>query len=148
MPLSSKYKRPESVLVIVHTRNGNVLLLKRIDLPEFWQSVTGALHWDEAEPYRAALREVEEETGIRVQSSALRDLGLIRCFPILAQFRDRYDPQISHNVEHAFALELPTEVDITLSAEHTAYTWLAAEQAVGKVASWSNREAIEAVFAK
>lgn len=147
MTYSARYKRPESILAIIHTRD-KLLLLKRADLPDFWQSVTGALNWDETDPRQTVVREVQEETGIRAQPEALRNLGLIRSFPILPQFRDRYHGDISHNLEHAFALEVPAEVDVTLSAEHTTHGWFSAEQAVNKVASWTDRDAIQLVFAK
>jgi dihydroneopterin triphosphate diphosphatase len=145
---NSRYKRPESILAVVHTHDAKVLLLKRADLPAFWQSVTGALRWDETDARHTALREIEEETGIRVQPEALRDLGIIRCFPILPQFRERYESGVSHNIEYAFAVELPAEVGVRLSAEHTDYGWFPAEKAVSKVASWTDREAVRAVFAK
>ena len=41
------YKRPESVLVVVHSSDGMILLLKRADIEDFWQSVTGSLDWGE-----------------------------------------------------------------------------------------------------
>ncbi|HSQ05275.1 MAG TPA: dihydroneopterin triphosphate diphosphatase, partial [Burkholderiales bacterium] len=37
-----RYKKPVSVLVVVHTRDLQVLLLERADRPGFWQSVTGS----------------------------------------------------------------------------------------------------------
>ena len=55
---AKKFKRPESVLVVVYTRTGKVLLLKRADDPDFWQSVTGSLLWEETEPRQAAAREL------------------------------------------------------------------------------------------
>ena len=42
--MAQAYKRPESVLVVVHTPAGQTLLLKRAR-PVFWQSVTGSLEW-------------------------------------------------------------------------------------------------------
>ena len=56
-------KRPESILVVVHTRAGEVLLLQRCNPPDYWQSVTGSLEWKEG-AVGAARREVHEETGI------------------------------------------------------------------------------------
>jgi pimeloyl-ACP methyl ester carboxylesterase len=136
------YKRPESVLVVVHAR-GQALLLKRADLPEFWQSVTGAMRWDETDPRVTAVRELEEETGMRVTLGALRDLGLTARFPILPQFRHRYAPGVVENVEHAFALELQSEVVPRLSSvEHTAFGWYPMAQAASRVASWTNRDAL------
>ena len=40
------FKRPESVMVVVHTPE-EVLVLKRADHDCFWQSVTGSLEWNE-----------------------------------------------------------------------------------------------------
>ena len=60
-PLS--YKRPESVLVVIHTERGEVLQLRRREPADFWQSVTGSLHAGET-PLQAAIREVREETGL------------------------------------------------------------------------------------
>ncbi|HUH00249.1 MAG TPA: NUDIX domain-containing protein, partial [Gammaproteobacteria bacterium] len=56
-------KRPISVLVVVHTRSGEVLLLERIQPPGWWQSVTGSLEAGET-PWDAAVRELHEETGM------------------------------------------------------------------------------------
>ena len=58
--MTKPYKIPESVLVVVHTADLQVLLVHRADVPDFWQSVTGSK--DEAgESFRAtAVREVLE----------------------------------------------------------------------------------------
>jgi len=56
------YKRPESVLVVIHTPRGEVLLLRRRQPADFWQSVTGSLEWGESTA-QAARRELAEETG-------------------------------------------------------------------------------------
>ena len=58
------YKIPQSVLVVIHTPALEVLLIRRADGSEHWQSVTGAKD-SEDEPFdRTAAREVFEETGI------------------------------------------------------------------------------------
>ena len=49
-----RYRRPESVLVIVHTASLECLLLERVSPEGFWQSVTGTLRWDETPPMAAA----------------------------------------------------------------------------------------------
>ena len=139
---TKKFKRPESVLVVVYTRTGKVLLLKRADDPDFWQSVTGSLLWEETEPRQAAARELQEETGLRA-TEGLRDLQLTHRYPILPKWRPRYAPEVRENTEHAFALELPAEIPITVNpAEHACYGWFIMDEAVGKVASWTNREVI------
>ena len=141
-PQTKKFKRPESVLVVVYTQTGKVLLLKRADDLDFWQSVTGSLLWEEPETRQAAARELREETGLRVPEG-LRDLQLTYRYPILPKWRPRYAPEVRENTEHAFALELPAEILITVNpAEHADYGWLTFDAAAGKVASWTNREII------
>ncbi len=137
-------KRPESVLVVVYTATGKVLLLKRADHPDFWQSVTGSLRWDEREPRDAAVRELREETGLIVDIQQLRDLHRTYRFPILPQWRARYAPDVTENIEHAFTLELPAETALTIHpAEHVEYGWFAFDEAAAKATSWTNREVIE-----
>ena len=62
---TNEHKRPESVLVLIYTLSAEVLLLERRQPAGFWQSVTGSLAWKET-PGEAAIREVEEETGLLV----------------------------------------------------------------------------------
>ena len=141
-PQTKKFKRPESVLVVVYARTGKVLLLKRADAPDFWQSVTGSLLWEETEPRQAAEREMREETGLE-STSSLRDLEIVNRYSILPRWRPRYAPEVRENTEHAFALELPAEILITVNpAEHAGYGWFTFDEAAGKVASWTNRNVI------
>ncbi len=137
-------KRPESVLVVVYTSTGKVLLLKRADHPDFWQSVTGSLLWEEIAPVEAALRELKEETGLTVDVRQLRDRQRTYHFPILQQWRARYAPDVMENTEHVFTLELPAETALTIHpAEHVEYGWFAFDEAAAKATSWTNREVIE-----
>ena len=146
-PPTIKFKRPESVLVVIYSLTGKVLLLRRADDASFWQSVTGSLTWEETHPRQAAERELREETGLEA-STSLRDLGIVNRFPILPRWRPRYDPEVRENIEYVFAFALPAESDITINpAEHGAYDWFTFDAATAKVTSWTNREAIEAVKA-
>lgn len=140
-----EYKRPESVLVVVYTRTGKVLLLRRSDRPDFWQSVTGSMHWEEDDPAVTARRELAEETAL-TDTGTLRDWERTYRFEIVAPWTRRFAPGTRENVEHMFSLELPAEIPIALNpAEHAEYAWLSFDQAVQRVSSWTNREAIELV---
>lgn len=134
-------RRPESVLVVVHTRALEVLLLRRIAPADFWQSVTGALRADET-PAEAARREVTEETGIR-DLSELQDTGIMREFPIVGPWRARYAPDATVNLEHWWTLCIADRVPVTLSpGEHTEYRWLPVREAAALASSYTNRDAI------
>lgn len=135
------FKRPESVLVVVHTPALECLLLERVEPRGFWQSVTGSLRWDET-PEDCAIRELAEETGL--SATGLRDAKMRQTFPILPAWRARYAPDVDHNLEHLWYLELPEVREIRLEPrEHAAYLWLPIDGAIEKVASWTNREALQ-----
>lgn len=138
----TRFKRPESVLVLVCAA-GHVLLLRRRKPVGAWQSVTGSLRWGEA-PMAAARRELLEETGILAGSNLL-DLRSQRRFPITAPWRERYAPHARVNREHWFLLHLPSRRLVRLSpSEHLEYRWVDPAQAARMVFSWTNREAIDA----
>lgn len=52
------FKIPESVLVVIHTPDLQVLLIERADHPGYWQSVTGSLDRPDEPPAETARREV------------------------------------------------------------------------------------------
>jgi len=136
------YKRPESVLVVVFTRGGEFLLLRRTRPNDFWQSVTGSLKAGEG-IRAAAARELREETGLRVSPSGLIDLRHSERFSILPAWRSRYAPGAHYNREHWFALALPGRRLVELDRqEHLEYRWLTAAQAAFRATSWTNRNAI------
>jgi len=140
--MSSPYKRPESVLLVIATQGGDFLLLRRTRPHHFWQSVTGSLENGES-PRQAACRELWEETGLSPPASALIDLRHQERFPILPAWRARYAPQVRENREHWFALVLPFRRLIWLDPqEHQALCWLRARQAIHLASSWTNRKAI------
>jgi len=127
--------------VVVFTRDGEVLLLKRGDHPDFWQSVTGSLEWGE-NAAAAARRELREETGLE-PGEGLVDRQRSRTFEILEVWRHRFAPGVRYNLEHWFSLELPARQPVSIDhREHTAFAWKPRLDAAARVWSWTNREAI------
>ncbi|MBV2091307.1 MAG: dihydroneopterin triphosphate diphosphatase [Candidatus Thiodiazotropha sp. (ex Ctena orbiculata)] len=135
------YKRPESVLVVVYTQAGLVLMMRRVRPKHFWQSVTGSLEWGESVA-QAARRELYEETGI-LAGNRLVDLRQQVSFPILPAWRTRYAASAHTNKEHWFALQLPSRrLPRLQAAEHSEYRWVSSDQALRMASSWTNRNAI------
>ena len=139
------YKIPESVLVVVHTQDLQVLLVHRTDVPDFWQSVTGSKDEPGEALATTAQREVLEETGIdaRAEGCRLTDWNLQNIYPIYPQWRHRYAPQVAHNTEHLFGLLVPEHTAVSLNPhEHTAFVWWPYLEAADRCFSPSNAEAI------
>jgi dATP pyrophosphohydrolase len=135
-------KKPVSVLVLIHTPDLEVLLLERAAHPGFWQSVTGSQEGDESLRCTAA-REVAEETGISARPEALVDWRLTNRYEIFPEWRYRYAPGVTENVEHVFSLQVPSPGLVTVApGEHIGYVWLPWQEAAHSVFSWSNRDAI------
>ena len=121
----------------------SVLLLKRSDDENFWQSVSGTLEWGESAMH-AARRELTEETGIA--QVAIRSTGISRSFEIVGLWRDRYHASVTRNREHLFYCKLEQESPVRLNpAEHAEYRWLDFRTARKQASSWTNRLAIESL---
>ena len=139
----SLFKRPESVLVVVYTVELEVLLICRQAPKGFWQSVTGSLEVGESPP-DAAQRELLEETGI---TASVIDHRNQRIYPIKREWRKRYAPGVTENLEHEFSVQLPTPCEVILDpAEHVDYCWLPILDAIAKVGSHSNRAALKGIL--
>jgi dATP pyrophosphohydrolase len=137
------YKIPRSVLVVIHTPALDVLLLERAPWPGYWQSVTGSLDREDEPLAAAAVREVEEETGLAAAPEALDDWGIDNRYEIFAEWRWKYAPEVTENVEHVFGLVVPRRFTARLApGEHSQSVWLPWREAAAKCFSWSNRDAI------
>ncbi|NKI95339.1 dihydroneopterin triphosphate diphosphatase [Rhizobacter sp. SG703] len=141
-------KLPESVLVLIHTPQRDVLLLERNDALRGWQSVTGS-RASADEPLRdTAVREVAEETGIVIGSAAvpatrLVDLDRRHVYEILPAWAHRYAPGITHNTEHVFTLQVDRGTPVRLSPhEHLRFEWLPWRDAAARCFSRTNAAAI------
>lgn len=135
-------KKPVSVLVVVHSADLQVLLIERSRHPGYWQSVTGSQEGDEA-PRLTARRELEEETGLRVTEADLVAWPVANRYEIFPEWRDRYAPGVTHNLEYVFSVCLPAPREVRLApAEHRAQRWLPWREAAAACFSWSNRDAI------
>jgi len=135
-----RFRRPESVLIVIHTDAKEFLIMERRKPAGFWQSVTGSLEWGEM-PDHAARREVIEETGIT--QGVLVNLQWTQVYEVLPAFGKVYAPGVTRNLEHAFSLRLPSRVAVTLSeSEHVQYRWASDSDALATVSSDTNRAVI------
>ena len=140
------HKIPESVLVVIHTADLDVLLIERADRPGFWQSVTGSLDAVDEPLLDTARRELFEETGIVADGVdiVLHDWHLSNVYEIYPVWRHRYAPGVTHNTEHVFSVCVPRDIPIVLAPrEHLQYAWLPLLAAADRCFSSSNAEAIQ-----
>ena len=148
MAPSRPAKIPESVLVVIHTAELEVLLIERADKPGYWQSVTGSKDRIDEPFAETAIREVAEETGIvvgsiEVPASNLRDWQMHNVSEIYPVWRHRYASGVTHNTEHVFGLQVPRGVPVKLAPrEHLRYRWLGWQAAADACFSPTNAAAI------
>jgi dATP pyrophosphohydrolase len=142
------HKIPISVLVVIYTADGQVLLMERADAPGFWQSVTGSQDAGET-LLETAIREVREETGLDAAQFELTPWDLSNRYEIYERWRHRYAPGVTHNTEHVFGLCLPAPLPVSLAPrEHLRYQWLPWEVAAERCFSASNAAAIRLLSAR
>ena len=129
--------------MLIHTPDLQVLIMERADKTGFWQSVTGSVEGDET-PLQAAIREVQEETGLDATQYNLQDWQTSNVYEIYPHWRHRYAPGVVENREHLFGLELPSALPIKLEPnEHVRYEWVDWHEAAKRVFSWTNVDALK-----
>lgn len=144
--IAKQYKIPVSILVIIYTKDMEILLLHRKDKKNFWQSVTGSIEEGES-PVNAAKRELLEETGIDHQEFLLLDWKLSQQYEIFPHWRYRYEPNVTHNIEHVFSVELPEKIIVNLEpSEHKEYKWVPLHDAIKEVFSGTNADALKKLY--
>ena len=103
--------------------------------------MTGSREPDDPDLAATARRELLEETGLSV--GTLTDWRLTNRYEIWPQWRARYAPDVTHNTEHVFGFRVDSPTVATLDpAEHIAQLWLPWQEAMNKVFSPTNRDAI------
>jgi dihydroneopterin triphosphate diphosphatase len=113
------------------------LLLKRSKekepYPGIWQIVTGRIEPNE-EAYKTALREVQEETGLKP----------VKCFvaPKVNQFYTSYGDKIF--LIPVFVINVESK-NVILSDEHTLYEWLSFENAFKRIHWYSQKENLQII---
>ena len=144
--MPTTFKIPESVLVVIYTPALDVLLIKRADADDFWQSVTGSKDTAQESFEETARREVFEETGIDCRpgstlQDSLFDWQIENVYEIYPRWRHRYAPGVTRNTVHLFGLRVPHAMPVLLNPrEHTAYQWLPYLEAAKACFSPSNAE--------
>ena len=117
-----------------------VLLIRRAPgriLPGLWQCVSGSIEGGERVAL-AAVREVTEETGFDLDAiEAFYDLDLVNQF---------HEPSVDAVLLSAvFAARVRNGQEPSLSHEHTAFRWLALEDAWREVVWPGYRDALERI---
>lgn len=117
-------------IAIYNNNDWKFLLLKRSDdkiYPGIWQGVTGKIK-DEEPPYKTALRELKEETGLDADKMWTADK--INIF---------YDAKKNiMNLIPVFGVVVHSK-EIILSEEHSEYKWCSIDETV-KLLTWEQQK--------
>jgi len=123
------------VVVFRRRTTPEFLVLKRSNeetiYPGLWQIVSGGIELGE-KAYEAAMREVEEEIGIKPNH--------LYNTPLTNTFYLAKDDSV--NVSPVFAAEVEDGTEVKLSAEHTDFRWLKKEDAVSLLVWPGQKKAI------
>jgi dATP pyrophosphohydrolase len=120
MTKSSKKHKKVQVAIIARSnatsQNNYQLLLLQTNQQrgQFWQNMTGSVEANESF-LEAAVREIKEETGIKIEPTKLIDLGLE------FNFHDQWQREVT---ERCYLLLLGNSTAITIDPhEHQAFLW-------------------------
>ena len=138
-------RRPEEVAVVVR-RPGTagreyLVLLRSPEKLGYWHLVAGGVEWGE-EPTAAAVRELEEETGLVAEPWALAGPLDYDLSGDPESVRKRFPPGTLRIVVRAFVAEAPPGWEPALDEEHVDHRWLDADGAVELLHYPEPREAV------
>lgn len=141
-------RQPISVLIYPVALSGsNVYFLlfhrlqrRDLQLPAFWQGVSGGLE-DHETIQDAAQREFIEETSITPLS--LESISFSYSIPIRDEWRDIYPPGAKHITEHVFIAHLVRQQEPIPSEEHDQFKWFTKDEALAMLMFENNIEALK-----
>ena len=114
------------------------LLLKRADHETYskvWQMVTGSTENNE-KAYEAALREIEEETGLKPLK-----------FWVVPNVNSFYSHQKdSISLVPVFVAQVNNDEEVVLSEEHSEYKWVEKDEAEDLLAWPGQRRSVEIIY--
>ena len=134
-------RAPYQILAIPYREKPVVqyCVLHRSDIDQY-QFVAGGGEDDE-KPIEAAVREIYEETAIKVaQIKQLTSMTYIPANVILKKHRDLWPVDTIVIPEYAFGFECDSE--IVLSDEHTGLEWMSYDDVLAKLTWDSNKTAL------
>lgn len=130
--------------------SGQVFVAERLDAPGAWQMPQGGIDVDEA-PFPAAVRELEEETGVRRASLLAESRGWLR-YDLPEDLRQKvWKGRFKGQAQKWFAMAFDGEdSEIDLAGDHaefSAWQWIAAVRLPSLIVEFK-RPLYEAVLAE
>ena len=112
---------PSVVSCLLMDNAKKILILKRSSLVKtykgLWGAVAGYIEENE-EPYKTAIREIREETGLMEKEIRFIRKGEIICFTDV-------DENVTYDwVVHPFLFSVEKNAKMQISWEHTSYKWI------------------------
>ncbi len=136
-------RAPYQTLIILYKEERNNFLYGVFYRKEenFWQFISGGGE-DSEQKEDTAIRELEEETKIKIEKEKLRKLDSFSTIPVVnitGEFA--WGENVFVVPEYTFAVDINNE-EVILSDEHKAMEWMTYEEAMIKLKFDSNKTAL------
>ena len=122
-----------------HENTIEFLLLKRAPneiYPGIWQMVTGHTKYPDEKLYQTAIREIEEETGLKPER-----------FWVVPNVNSFYSPETNEIIMiPVFAALVNENARIKISEEHIEYKWVSMEEAKMLLAWGGQKKSIDSIY--